>query len=152
MGWLEYMSPEQVKGSAALDSRTDIYSAGAVLYEMVTAKIPFVRKTQFDLMMAHVTAPPPSPLDLKPDLSMELSHIILKALAKNPAERFQTAAQFREALERLEAAQPAGPLPFVPEAARGAAGWSSRSLLLTGVFTFIVVVVALLALLKIARP
>ena len=119
---------------------------------MITGKIPFVRKTQFDLMMAHVTAPPPSPLGLKPDLSMELSHVILKALAKHPAERFQTAAQFREALERLEAAQPAGPLPFVPEAARGAQGWTSRSLLLTGVFTFIVVVVALLALLKIARP
>jgi serine/threonine-protein kinase len=152
MGWLEYMSPEQVKGSATLDSRTDIYSAGAVLYEMVTGKIPFVRKTQFDLMMAHVTAPPPSPLSLKPDLSMELSHIIVKALAKHPAERFQTAAQFREALERLEAAQPTGPLPFVPEAARAEQGWTSRSLLLTGVFTFIVVVVALLALLKIARP
>jgi serine/threonine-protein kinase len=152
MGWLEYMSPEQVKGSATLDSRTDIYSAGAVLYEMVTGQIPFVRKTQFDLMMAHVTAPPPSPLGLKPDLSIELSHIILTALAKDPAERFQTAAQFREALERLKGTQPTEPLPFFPEAGRGAEGWTSRRLFLTGVFTFIVIVAAFLALLNIARP
>jgi len=152
MGWLEYMSPEQVKGAATLDSRTDIYSAGAVLYEMVTGQIPFVRENQFDLMMAHVTAQPPSPLGLKPDLSMELSHIIIKALAKEPAERFQTAAQFHEALERLGAAPPPDPAPFVPEAASVAEGWTSRSLLLTGVFTFIVVMVAFLALLKITRP
>lgn len=151
MGWLEYMSPEQVKGLATLDSRTDIYSAGAVLYEMITGQIPFVRKNQFDLMMAHVTAPPPSPLGLKPDLSKELSDIILTALAKDPAERFQTAAEFREALERLGAETPPKPLPFAPEAARAGEGWTSRSLFLTGVFTFIVVVVAFLALLKFTR-
>lgn len=152
MGWLEYMSPEQVKGLATVDSRTDIYSAGAVLYEMVTGQIPFIRKNEFDLMMAHVNAPPPSPLGLKPDLSLELSHIILTALAKDPAERFQTAAQFREALQRLSAAQPAEPLPFEPETPHAAEGWLNRSLLLTGVFTFIVVVAAFLALLHIARP
>jgi len=152
MGWLEYMSPEQVKGSYTLDSRTDIYSAGAVLYEMVTGQIPFVRENQFDLMMAHVSAPPPSPLGLKPDLSMVLSHIILTALNKDPAERFQTAAKFREALERLGAAEPSEFLPLLPETDSTAEGWASRSLLLTGVFTFIVVVAVFFALLKIARP
>jgi serine/threonine protein kinase len=152
MGWLEYMSPEQVKGLDSLDSRTDIYSAGAVLFEMVTGQIPFVRENQFDLMMAHVNAPPPSPLGLKPDLSLELSHIIITALSKDPAERFQTAAKFREALGRIGAAQPPELLPLVPETEPAAEGWASRSLLLTGVFTFLVVVAAFLALLKIARP
>jgi serine/threonine-protein kinase len=151
MGWLEYMSPEQVKGSDTLDSRTDIYSAGAVLYEMVTGQIPFVRENQFDLMMAHVSAPPPSPLGLKPNLSMELSLIIVTALDKDPAERFQTAAKFREALGRIGAAQPPEFLPFVPETEPAAEGRADGSLLLTGVFTFIVVVAVFLALLKIAR-
>ncbi len=152
MGWLEYMSPEQVKDSTTLDSRTDIYSAGAVLYEMVTGQVPFVCKNQFDLMMAHVNEPPPPPLGLKPDLSVELSHVILVALAKEPAERFQTAAYFREALERLGNATTPEFLPVIPEAARAAEGWSSQNLGLASLFTIIVVLVVFLAFLKIARP
>jgi serine/threonine protein kinase len=152
MGWLEYMSPEQVKGLANVDARTDIYSAGTVLYEMVTGQIPFVCKTQFDVMAAHVTTPPPPPIDLRPDLPAEINQIILTALAKDPDHRFQTAAQFRDALESVGAAPPAVPAGELPtEMAPYAAGTENHQLLLTGVFTFIVVAVVFFAFLKIAR-
>ena len=154
MGWLEYMSPEQVKGIDTVDARTDIYSSGAVLYEMVTGQIPFICKTQFDVMAAHVTTPPPPPIGLRPDIPPDLNQIILTSLAKDPANRFQTAAQFREALERVLGA------PAVPEpepawemAPRDeVAVWGGQRLLLTGLFTFIVVAMVFFAFLKIARP
>src|SRR6266852_9963119 len=95
MGWLEYMSPEQVTASVKPDARSDIYSAGAVLYEMVTGQIPFVCGSQFDLMMAHVNSPP----ELPAGTDVGLAQVILTALAKNPSERFQTARLFRDALE-----------------------------------------------------
>jgi len=152
MGWLEYMSPEQVKGLPSLDARTDIYSAGVVLYEMATGQIPFVRKNQFDLMMAHVNAAPPPPLSLKPDLSLELSHVILKAIEKEPADRFQTAAQFRDALGRLAAPPQPEPTPVIPETLPEPEGWTGRRLVMAGVFTFLLVIVAALALLKLVRP
>src|SRR6266852_1972179 len=95
MGWLEYMSPEQVTAAVKPDARSDIYSAGAVLYEMVTGQIPFVCGSQFDLMMAHVNSPP----ELPAGTDVGLAQVILTALAKNPSERFQTARLFRDALE-----------------------------------------------------
>jgi eukaryotic-like serine/threonine-protein kinase len=152
MGWLEYMSPEQVKGMATVDARTDIYSAGAVLYEMVTGQIPFVCKTEFALMKAHVTTPPAPPIGLKPDLPSDLNQIILTALAKDPGDRFQTAAQFHYALDRLAAVlYPAPPPERILELPPPNAGEGYQKLVLTGVFTFIVVAMALLVFLKIAR-
>jgi eukaryotic-like serine/threonine-protein kinase len=143
MGWIEYMSPEQVKGVATLDARTDIYSAGAVLYEMVTGQIPFICKTQFDVMAAHINTPPPPPIGIRPDIPAELNQIILTALAKDPAQRFQTAAEFRDALASWAAPDQ------TPQLA--AAAWGNQRLLLTGVFTFIVVAMVFFALLKMTR-
>lgn len=143
MGWIEYMAPEQVKGVAALDARTDVYSAGVVLYEMVTGQIPFICKTQFDVMAAHINTPPPPPAGIRPDLPEELNQIILKALAKDPAQRFQSAAEFGQALAAWAEPEPA------PRAT--ATEWGNQRLLLTGVFTFIVVAVVFFALLKITR-
>jgi serine/threonine-protein kinase len=152
MGWLEYMSPEQVKGVATVDARTDIYSAGVVLYEMVTGQIPFVCKTQFDVMAAHVTTPPPPPIGLRPDLPAEINQIILTALAKDPDHRFQTATQFRDALESVGAAPRAvPPEELSSEMLPQVAGSENQRLLLTGVFTFIVVAVVFFAFLKIAK-
>jgi serine/threonine-protein kinase len=143
MGWIEYMSPEQVKGAAALDARTDVYSAGAVLYEMVTGQIPFICKTQFDVMAAHVNTPPPPPIGMRPDLPAELNQIILKALAKDPSQRFQSAEEFRDALASWGEPEPVPQLP--------ATEWGNQRLLLTGVFTFLVVAMLFFALLKITR-
>ena len=107
MGSLHYMSPEQVRGSATLDERTDIYSLGAVLYEMSTGKRPFEASDPFSLMLAHVQQEPASPLDIDPSLPPGLSHILLTAMAKEPARRFSSADAFREALESLPEIAPA---------------------------------------------
>jgi serine/threonine-protein kinase len=155
MGWVEYMSPEQVKGMNTEDARTDIYSAGAVLYEMVTGQIPFVRKTQFAVMTAHVNTPPPPPIGLKPDLPSDLNQIILTALAKDPKDRFETAAQFSRALDGLAAVLNPAPPPDrvweTPPPDPPDKGLAYRKLLLTGVFTFIVVAMVFLVVLKFAR-
>jgi eukaryotic-like serine/threonine-protein kinase len=152
MGWVEYMSPEQVKGMNTEDARTDIYSAGAVLYEMVTGQIPFVCKTQFAVMTAHVNTPPPPPIGLKPDLPPDLNQIILTALAKDPADRFETAAQFRQALDGLAAVlNPPPPPDRIWETPPPDTRLGYRKLVLTGVFTFIVVAMVFLVVLKIAK-
>ncbi len=104
MGELKYMAPEQVKGLATLDGRSDIYSAGAVLYEAVTGMVPFDSKGQFDLMLAQVTATPQAPSKLRAGVPTELDDLILTALAKDPSQRFQTADEFRQALEAMSAA------------------------------------------------
>jgi serine/threonine protein kinase len=89
-----------VKGLATLDGRSDIYSTGAVMYEAVTGTAPFDSKSQFDLMLAQVTAMPQPPSKLRLDVPAHLDPIILKAMAKEPAQRFQSADEFCEALKR----------------------------------------------------
>ncbi len=121
MGSVYYASPEQVKGSSRLDERTDIYSTGTSLYEAVTGKKLFESKSQFDTMRAHIDQVPAPPSEGNSELPAELDEVILKALAKNPDERFQTAKQFRDALlaVRFPAAgaeqAPAAPAPEDPK-------------------------------------
>ena len=104
-GSLSYMSPEQVNGGQ-VDGRSDLYSAGISLYEMVTGRPPFKATSEFVLMSAHVTEPPRPPVELRPDLPAALNDLILRAIAKDPAERFQSAQEFRDALALVAAAQP----------------------------------------------
>jgi len=101
VGDAKYMSPEQVKGISNLDGRSDIYSAGAVLYEAVTGSAPFGTKSHFDLMLAQVSTTPERPSSLRPEIPADLDRIIMTALAKEPSQRFQNAAEFRAALGRL---------------------------------------------------
>jgi serine/threonine-protein kinase len=100
IGSVHYMSPEQVKG-AQVDARSDVYSMGAVLYEAVTGKKPFDYPSQFQVFMAHINARPVPPGELRPGVPSDLSWIIMTALAKEPAERFQSARQFADALQRV---------------------------------------------------
>jgi len=97
MGSLSYMSPEQVKGEPT-DARSDLYSVGVSLYEMVTGQQPFVATSDYSIMAAHVKETPRPPVELHPGLPSELNEIILMAIAKDPAQRFQTADAFRNAL------------------------------------------------------
>jgi hypothetical protein len=101
MGSLYYMSPEQVQASPGLDSRADIYSMGAVLYEMVTGAKPFGGDSAFAIMSAQVRQAPRPPAEIEPALPPGLSEIILKTLAKDPDVRFQSAQEFRVALESV---------------------------------------------------
>src|SRR5258708_19350178 len=98
------MSPEQVKGVSDPDARSDIYSIGAVLYELVTGQSPFQADSQFDLMMAQVSKTPRPPSELNKAVPTSLDPVILAALAKDPAHRFQNAAQFTSELERWRSA------------------------------------------------
>jgi serine/threonine protein kinase len=96
-GTLWYMSPEQVKGET-LDSRADIYSFGVMLYEMVTGKLPFDADSEYGIMRAHVELQPPPPRQFYPHVPEHLERAVLKCLAKNPADRFQTAVELSEAI------------------------------------------------------
>jgi serine/threonine-protein kinase len=97
VGSLAYMSPEQINGSNP-DPRSDIYSLGITLYEMVTGKRPFEGDSGYSIMSAHLKQTPVAPIELTPGLPPDLSDIILMAIAKEPAGRFQSAAAFRGAL------------------------------------------------------
>jgi eukaryotic-like serine/threonine-protein kinase len=118
IGSAHYMAPEQVRGQPA-DARSDIYSAGVTLFELVTGARPFSGMDTYEIMNAHVTAAPPDPAGLNAGVPPGLSSVILKALEKNPGRRFQTGDEFFEALQRLVNAQfgtanPAGMMETVP--------------------------------------
>ncbi|HEY6387405.1 MAG TPA: protein kinase [Candidatus Acidoferrum sp.] len=100
MGTLTYMSPEQVRGEE-LDARTDLFSFGAVLYEMVTGVQPFRGETPGVIAEAILNRRPVAPMQLNPDLSANLEEIINKALEKDHKLRYQNAADIRTALEQL---------------------------------------------------
>jgi serine/threonine-protein kinase len=170
MGSLQYISPEQVKGAPDIDGRADLYSLGVVFYQAVTGRLPFESTSQFDLMLAHVNKPPQPPGDVRPDLPPQLNEVILRALAKEPLDRYQTAQEFREALERVQppAPAPSGPLkvaetptpprpalpPLTPPLAglpAGAAIWTSPQLLAAGIFVFLMMAFAFYAVLTAGR-
>ncbi len=123
LGSLNYMPPEQVRGEAA-DARSDIYSFGVSLYELLTGKLPFHADSQYSLMTAHLNQDPPPPIKLRGDLPPGLNEIILMAMAKDPAARFQSADAFRAALKTVpvSALPPSNttvtPLPKVPIASQ----------------------------------
>ncbi len=100
VGSLFYMSPEQVKGGPA-DPRSDLYSLGIVLYEMVTGKRPFTGDSASAIMTAHLQQTPVAPNDMVPWVLGPLNEIILMAVAKDTQARFQSAAAFRNALQNV---------------------------------------------------
>ncbi len=105
MGTAQYLSPEQARG-APVTASSDLYSAGIVLYEMLTAKTPFNGETPIEIAMKHLNEPPRAPSELRPDVSPELDQIVLRALAKDPNERYETADEFSADLDRVEAGLP----------------------------------------------
>lgn len=97
IGTPAYISPEQGQGERG-DHRSDIYSLGVVLYEMVTGKIPFDADTPYAVILKHINDPLPLPRSVKPDIPEAVERIILKALSKNPDSRFQSGLEFAEAI------------------------------------------------------
>jgi serine/threonine protein kinase len=140
VGSLYYMSPEQVRGLEEIDARTDIYSCGVVLYEICTGKKPFDSDNAFSLMQAHVGQAPVAPVERVPHLPSALNNVILRALAKEPSDRFQSADEFREALERVLSTgverrpRPATPVKVVVLSACGSLALIVLSVLLGGMW------------------
>jgi hypothetical protein len=98
LGSAHYMSPEQIRGAQDIDVRTDVYSAGVVLFELLAGKKPFDGASAFNVMKAHAEEAPPSPVSVNPEIPSELSAIVLRALAKKPEARFQSADAFLQAI------------------------------------------------------
>jgi serine/threonine protein kinase len=105
LGSLYYMSPEQIRGEGA-DERSDLYSLGVSLYELVTGRRPFQAENNYALMAGHLQEAPKPPIEWQPDLPGPLNQIILMAMAKDPAQRFQSAEAFDNALRSTAASLP----------------------------------------------
>ncbi len=116
MGSVYYMSPEQVRGGT-VDARSDLYSFGVTLYEMLTGRKPFQADTSYSVLNAHMNEAPTPPVELDPSISQQLNAIVLRAMAKLPEQRFQTAEEFRSALKAQRDAP--APRPAIPTAAAG---------------------------------
>src|ERR1035441_8570529 len=120
VGSLYYMSPEQIQGVTAPDARSDLYSVGVSLYELVTGKKPFDGDSQFAIMSAHLAGTPVPPVTVDPRLPKLLNDVILMSVAKDAGARFQTAAALRNALANVAAGlQPTAALPASAPAAAG---------------------------------
>ncbi len=102
MGTPDYMSPEQAQG-IAMDLRTDIYSTGVVLFEVFTGRLPFTADSALAVLNKHVREEPPRPTSINPALPPALEQVLLKALAKNPDQRYQQISLFYEDLEAVSA-------------------------------------------------
>ncbi len=109
IGTPAYMSPEQAYGDKDIDGRSDIYSLGVILFEMLTGSAPYEADTPMGVAMKHILDPVPSILHVKPDLPEDLEYVIGRALAKDPVNRFQTAG---EMLVSLMAVARGEPLPI----------------------------------------
>ncbi len=115
LGSVNYMSPEQITGQA-VDARSDVYSTGISLYEIVTGQRPFNAPSDYELMAMHVKESPKPPMELRPWLPSSLNEIILTAIAKDPNDRFQSADAFRNALLKAQGSAATGPQPSATEA------------------------------------
>ncbi len=128
MGTAQYLSPEQAQGME-VTAAADIYSIGVILFEMLCGRVPFDGDNAVAIAMKQVGEEPPLPSSINPKVSPALDAVVLKALAKDPARRFGSAAEMIAALDAAEAS-PQAPVPARrrcrARTARGAGGWSRR--------------------------
>jgi beta-lactam-binding protein with PASTA domain/predicted Ser/Thr protein kinase len=114
LGTASYLSPEQAQGQS-VDGRSDIYSLGCVLYEMVTGRPPFTGDSPVSIAYKHVKEDPVPPSGINPDVPQDLEAVIMKAMAKNQANRYQSADEMRQDLERLLQGLPTLATPVLGE-------------------------------------
>ena len=108
IGTAQYLSPEQARG-APVDQTSDLYSVGVVLYEMLTGQVPFTGDTPLEIAMKHLSEVPRPPSELRPEVPHDLDSVVLRALAKDPAERYQSAEEMDADLARVAEGLPVNP-------------------------------------------
>ncbi|MEO5903985.1 MAG: serine/threonine-protein kinase [Gemmatimonadaceae bacterium] len=128
LGTVGYMAPEQALGERNVDARSDIYSVGVVGYEIFTGVPPFTGATDQAILVAHLTKEAPSVIDVRADTPLNIAESIRKAMEKDPALRFQTAAEFRDSLDATPGV--AVPLPQRFDWKTGGKLWLKRSVLI----------------------
>src|SRR5499427_5247664 len=121
MGTPYYMSPEQCEGKIEIDHRADIYSLGVLMFEMLTGKVPFGGDGYGEIIVKHITMPPPSVRSLVPELTPEMDLILYRALAKDRTQRFQSMAELRDALLDPNRYASAAPVVGIPDDLSGVA-------------------------------
>ena len=135
MGTPDYMAPEQVKGLRG-DARTDIYSLGAILYEMLAGEVPFPGDNVYATMRTKVREDPRPPRRLRHEISPQIEEIVLHALERDPRNRFESALEFREALAHPDSVVLTDRADRAPQTAR-APRWQQTTLtLIAGVAAF----------------
>ena len=107
IGTAQYLSPEQARGSP-VDQTSDLYSVGVVLYELLTGQVPFTGDTPLEIAMKHLSEVPKPPSERRPEVPHDLDLVVLRALAKDQADRYQTAEEMDADLERVLKGMPVG--------------------------------------------
>ena len=100
IGTAQYLSPEQARG-APVDQTSDLYSTGIVLYELLTGSVPFTGETPVEIAMKHLSQTPDPPSTHRPEVPRDLDYVVLRALAKDPADRYHSAEEMDSDLERI---------------------------------------------------
>ncbi|MGH7713363.1 MAG: protein kinase domain-containing protein [Gemmatimonadaceae bacterium] len=142
IGTPAYMSPEQAAGDPSADARSDIYSLGCLLYEMLVGQPPFTGPTAESVVRQHMAAAVPQVALIRPSATISMERAIARALAKSPADRFQTATEFVDALVA----------PEVPPSPRPSALYARRGVIVGATLAVAAVAVAIVALLQRRAP
>src|SRR5215216_4846985 len=108
IGTAQYLSPEQAKG-APVDQTSDLYSVGVVLFELLTGQVPFTGDSPVEIAMKHLAEIPPAPSELRADVPNDLDLVVVRALAKEPTDRYQSAAAMDADLQRVLEGLPVDP-------------------------------------------
>jgi len=118
-----YMSPEHIQKPKDIDHRSDVYAMGILLYEMLTGDVPFDGETEYEVKNQHINAQVPDPAQYNKKISQRLSNIILKALEKDPDNRFSGCGEFLEYIEAYEIGDISPPPPPPIPNGRKKSGW-----------------------------